>query len=88
MFGYTIIKKDELEILKKSYEVDMQLLSYMHWFSGWPHVYALLVKFSRAEVGKVNVWELRDDFAKAMKTDRYGQPKTGGEDENKTNHTK
>ena len=72
IFGYTLIKKSELERLRKSDQrlYTMGILTY--WFSGWTHVYDLLHSFATGKINHVNIDGVREEFAKKMGTDRWG----------------
>jgi hypothetical protein len=74
MFGYTIIKKSELKKLQEESSKYLNLVSYGYWFSGFRPFYKVLEKFIKGEVGSHNVWEIREELARSLGTDRYGRP--------------
>lgn len=72
MFGYTIIKKTELEMYKNYYNRQCWMGSQRYWFSGWPSIMKLLedLLFSHKTIEQI-----RREFAEREGTDEYGQPK-------------
>jgi hypothetical protein len=74
MFGYTLIKKSELKKLQEESSKYLSLVSYGYWFSGFRDFYKVLEKFIKGEVGSHNVWEIREELARSLGTDRYGRP--------------
>jgi hypothetical protein len=87
MFGYTLIKKSELEklqeesskylILKKSQEESSKYLSIVccgYWFSGFQDFYKVINKFIKGEVGSHNFWEIREELFRSLGIDRYLRP--------------
>lgn len=73
MFGYMIIKKEDFDRIYKLASRQIQFGHYYYWFSGFEPLYNLLLKFAKGEVNQSNIWEVRDAYAKAMDTDRYGR---------------
>jgi hypothetical protein len=74
MFGYTLIKKSELKKLQEESSKYLSLVSYGYWFSGFRPFYKVLEKFIKGEVGSHSVWEIREELARSLGTDRYGRP--------------
>ena len=73
MFGFKIVKEERLKELEKA---ELTLISFERfhwWFTGWPHVHRLLNKFIKDEVGSTNIWEVREEFAQSMNTDKWGK---------------
>lgn len=71
MFSWTLIRKDDLAIYKRAFQVQSRVLQCHRWFSGWKDldlIWEYVLK------GKCQVETAREDYASARGTNRYGLP--------------
>lgn len=72
MFGYTLIKKAELEAYQKGYFVKLKVLECHRWFSGWKDLDVIWDYLLGKGFGGVDYTRMM--YAKERKTDEYGKP--------------
>lgn len=73
MFGYTIVKKKDLEVYRDRSRILDRLQGLRYWFSGFTEVHNLLRLFANGEVNHVNIDRVRSDFARSIGCDEYGR---------------
>ena len=72
MFGFTIIRKDQLKDLKDGYRRWHHLASTRHWFHGFPALTKVLDYYASTAYFTPPIEHIRSEYAKAMGTDDYG----------------
>lgn len=77
MFGWTIIHKSELEVLKTCAMRNQKLNQVKFWFSGWRDL-DVIWKYIFEEINYGGIERVRKDYAEARGTDEYGEPKERG----------
>lgn len=77
MFGWTIIHKSELEVLKTCAMRNQKLNQVERWFSGWRDL-DIIWKYIFEEINYGGIERARKDYAEARGTDEYGKPKERG----------
>lgn len=73
MFGYTLIRKDELAEYKKAYTTHHRVLDGHRWFSVWTDL-DILWEYLLAETYIGDIGSCRSKYAEARGTDDYGNP--------------
>lgn len=73
IFGYTMVKTEHLESLKKKSIVCDNLCRYSYWFNGDKRIAELLYKFCRGEVHGCSIEGIRRDFFKSFNRDEWGR---------------
>jgi hypothetical protein len=71
MFGWTLIRKDDLKELERSRRVHMRAVECHLWFAGWKDldiIWEYLLNPHRM------IDAARADYAKARGTTKYGEP--------------
>ena len=73
MFGYTIIKKEDLEDFKKAWLVRNEVHQCYRWLSGFKDL-DLIWDYLLGKWQWGGISAMRDEYAKLRGTDRYGKP--------------
>ena len=73
IFGYTMIKTEHLESLKKKSIICDNLHSFSYWFNGDKRIADLLHKFCRGEVQSYSIESIRREFFKSFNRDEWGR---------------
>ena len=73
IFGWVLIRKEELEEYQKAYHVKNRLIECHRWFSGWKDLDIIWdYLFKESYFGGIDA--AREDYAKKRGTNRYGVP--------------
>lgn len=72
MFGWTLIRKDDLEELELSHRVHMRAVECHRWFSGWNDL-DIIWNYLLSPM-RPHIWQARDAYAQARGTTKYGEP--------------
>jgi hypothetical protein len=70
LFGWTIIRKSELEQLESQGRIVSRLIQVHRWFSGWKDLDIIWAYLFNPQT---DISPVRDDYAKARGTDCYGK---------------
>jgi hypothetical protein len=74
LFGYVIVKKEELEEIHDMALKYNNLATYWHWFHHWTDLRLVLRGFVNEELNGNTVMEIRKQVAKLRQTDEWGFP--------------
>lgn len=72
LFGWTLVRNDELKELHKAYVCQQTTIRCRDWFSGWKDL-DIIWDYILSETYFGDISSARDKYAKARNTDAYGQ---------------
>lgn len=74
IFGFTIIRKNELKDLQCTHIKYCKLMQIRRWFSGWTDL-DIIWDYIIQDTNYGGIEKAREDYAKARKTTVYGESK-------------
>lgn len=74
MFGWTLIRKEDLKVYERAYATHNKVVQVHRWFSGWKDldiIWDYVLEFPHHH----NIEDARNKYSSARNTNEYGVPK-------------